>query len=343
MKTHNLSISLIMISMFLVSLIFGLSANAGNPIFKIISTNESFINGLKSKADVSNPKQVFQLVFANLDDEVTVYPTENYYYFELPVQGKLLKGNIGFTVDYRERGEVTIGYEEVKAFPEADPEDGVAILSSKDGVDIKKISPFKYLVTFQGKTVSFNLLQLEQKLDEKVRLTKDEVFIGRSFDESGLKFSLIFNKKYNHFLWLLDEEKDLPETLSRINSELLIGDRTAFAFYDDPENNRKILIGVDKNEQSKNSWYDGPFDQLPDNYIANGEVEIKNCMEAAYPYTKGNINKFGIFLNEPENRVAIAPYLAYSKTNDLVRMIDQARKNARKERSLFYCGITSEW
>lgn len=341
MNKRHLFIGLILFSIFSAYFYFGFPVKARNPFSKTISTNENFINGMKSEIDTKNPKQVFQAVFANLDDEVTIYPSENYYYFELPIQGKFLKGNIGFSVDFRERGELTFGYDEVRAFKEDDSDTGgVGIFSEKDGVELKKVNPFKYTVTFQEKTVTFNLNQLEQKLDENIRLAKDEVFVGRSFDESGLKFFLIFNQKHNHFMWLLDEEKNFPETLSKINDEILIGNRTAFAFYNDVENNRKILIGVSQTEQGKNSWYDGPFDQLPDNYIASDKVQIQKYIEAAYPYTKGNINKFGIYLDDEGSRVAIAPYLAYTKTNDLIRLISGAKKNAGNDKSLFYCEIT---
>lgn len=341
MNKHNLFIGLLMFSIFSVYIYFGFSVKANNPFSKNISTNENFINGMKSEIDTKNPKQVFQAVFANLENEVTIYPSENYYYFEFPIQGKLLKGNIGFTVDFRERGEITFGYDEVRAFKEDTSDNGgVGIFSTKDGVELKKINPFKYAVTYQGKTVNFNLNQLEQKLDEKIRLTKDEVFVGRTFDESGLKFYLIFNQKHHHFMWLLNEEENLPETFTQINQELSIGNRTAFAFYNDAENNRKILIGVSKNEQEKNTWYDGPFDQLPDNYIITDQVQLKNYIEAAYPYTKDKINKFGIYLDDEGSRVAIAPYLAYSKSNDLIRMISRAKKSAENDKSLFYCEIT---
>lgn len=307
----------------------------------LFSTNEDFINALESKVDLSNPKEVFRLVFASLRNEVSVYPTENYYYFEFVTKGKLIKGNIGLFANNRDKGELNFGYEEAPAYNDVKEEIvGEATLSAQDGVKVKTLTPFRYAVTFQEKTVIFNLNQIEQKLPERIHLTQDEVFVGHSFDESGLKFLLVFNRKLNHLFWVLNDEKAMPETLTALTDEISIGSRTAFAFYNDNANARKILIGVSKDEVKKNSWYDGPFDQLPDNYIATDQIEVKKYMEAAYPYAKGEIDKFGISLVNPESRIAISSYLEYRNTSDLKEMIEAAKKKTSKHTSEFYCEIT---
>ena len=311
-------------------------ANGG----RILSTNQDVINALDSKIDLSSAKEVFTFVFGKLRNEVIVYPTENYYYFEFFAQGKLFKGNFGLFVDNRDRGELNFAYEEVPGDDEI--REGFfneATLSPKDGIHIHKLSAFRYAVSFHNKTVIFNLNQIEQKLPARIRLMRDEVFVGHSFDESGVKFFLIFNRKFNHLFWLLNDEGGMPETLTVLDTGILIGKRTAFAFYDDRDNARRILIGVSKEAVERNSWYDGPFDQLPDNYIASGQVEVREYMQAAYPYAKGKIDKFGIWLVNPENRIAITSYLEYSRYSQLKEVVDGARK-ARKVTSRFYCEIT---
>lgn len=60
--------------------------------------------------------------------------------------------------------------------------------------------------------MAFNFKQIEQKLPERIGLLKDEIFIGHTFDESGLKFFLVFKQKSNHFYWLLDDEEAMPES-----------------------------------------------------------------------------------------------------------------------------------
>jgi len=33
----------------------------------------------------------------------------------------------------------------------------------------------------------------------------------------------------------------------------------------------------------QNNWYDGPFDQMPDNYVYLGQIEVQKYLEACYP------------------------------------------------------------
>jgi hypothetical protein len=317
------------------------AGDAGANASKLFSTHEDFVYALGAKIDLSNPKEVFRFVFFNLRNEVTVYPTENYYYFEFFAEGKSIKGNIGLFASIRDRGQLNFGYEESTAFYDAkDIVVGESTFDETDGVEVKKLTPFRYAVTYQGKMVVFNLNQVEQKMAKRMRLAQGEVFVGQSFDESGLKFLLIFNQKCNHFFWLLNDDETISESFTTLTDNISIGNRTAFAFYDDKENNRKILIGVSADEVKRNSWYDGPFDQLPDNYIATGQVEVKKYMEAAYPYAKGKIDKFGISLVEPDNRLAICSYLEYSDTSELSEMISAAKRKTGKHAPDFYCEIT---
>jgi hypothetical protein len=46
-----------------------------------------------------------------------------------------------------------------------------------------------------------------------------------------------------------------------------MGKRTGFAFYQDGLRHRKILVGVYEANYRLNTYFDGPFDQLPDNFI----------------------------------------------------------------------------
>lgn len=341
-KIESLMAALLLISLIALVVIGGTTTAEKNGS-RMFSTNESFINALETKIALSNPKEVFRYVFANLQDEVMIYPTENHYYFEFSVRGKVVKGNIEISAARRDEGGIIIAYDEVNAFSEAPNNlSGATVLSTQDGIEVRKITPFRYEVIFQGKAVAFNLKQIEQRLPERIRLTPDEVFVGHIFDESGLKFFLVFNQKHKHFFWFLDDDDGMLETLSSLNDEILIGNRSAFAFYDDKANARKILIGVSKTEVEKNSWYDGPFDQLPDNYIATGQIEVKKYMEAAYSYAKGKINKFGIFLDEPESRVAITSYSFYSDIDELRQLVNEAKKSEDRDKSKFYCLITGE-
>ena len=75
-------------------------------------SNEEFINGLYNNLNLTDAKQVFRFVFSNLDDQVVIYPTENYYYFTFPAHGKIIFGSIALPAYYRDQGVLFFGYYE---------------------------------------------------------------------------------------------------------------------------------------------------------------------------------------------------------------------------------------
>ena len=102
-------------------------------------------------------------------------------------------------------------------------------------------------------------------------------------------------------------------------------------------NLRKILVGADAYNVLKNNWYDGPFDQLPDNYVNIGEIEIQRYIEAAYPADSGKIDKYGNFLEQEGVRVAIAPYYAYYSRDELMGYINDCIRDNKDLSELFTC------
>lgn len=276
-----------------------------------------------------------------MENEVKVYPTENYYYFECTLRGIPIKGNISLPADSRDDGTTRFAYEEEYAIEDLDhqPLEREADFTAQDGVYIRKVSDFKYAMSFEGKTVIFNLNDMDISPPIKALLYSDETFVGPSFDESGLQFYLIYNKKCNTLFWLLNENGFVPEAFMRYRSTILIGRRTEFVFYDDKDKNRRILIGVKKDNVIRNNWYDGPFDQLPDNHIKRGGVELQKYIESCYPDVKGKIDKYGIFLKNRDTRVAITPYLEYLSKDQLVELVNSARTSAKSKYD-FYCALT---
>ena len=71
--------------------------------------NEDVITGLYDKTQMEQTDQIFDLVFSSLKDTVTVYPTENYYYFSLNTAGKTLWGNLRLDVIDRDQGIIHLG------------------------------------------------------------------------------------------------------------------------------------------------------------------------------------------------------------------------------------------
>jgi hypothetical protein len=96
---------------------------------------------------------------------------------------------------------------------------------------------------------------------------------------------------------------------------VLIGRRTGFAFYEDRPNRRKILIAVNGRNTDRNHYYDGPFDQLPDNYVP--QINLKKYLETAYPFLKGRIDQYGGFLDQEGARALINPYTVYYEEEEL--------------------------
>src|SRR5262249_46660493 len=143
-----------------------------------------------------------------------------------------------------------------------------------------------------------------------------------------VRFFLVFNQKLKIFHFVLDETIRVPDAFfSPPNADrILIGKRTGFAFYRDHRHPRKVLIGAYVVNSELNNYYDGPFDQLPDNFI-KGE-ELRKAMIASDPTIKGKIGRLGHFPDE-EERFGIHPYMLYKNTRELLRFDRCAKAHLR--------------
>ena len=80
--------------------------------------NQRWLEGMSSDAvDLDDVDAVFWQVFSGLSDEVTVYPSENYYYFILNADGKQMWGNIRLSTKTRDDGVLSFAYFEFREFP----------------------------------------------------------------------------------------------------------------------------------------------------------------------------------------------------------------------------------
>ena len=312
--------------------------SASAPAKFMVLTNEQYISGLRSKLDLADPKVVFEAVFFSLDSVVVVYPTENYYYFECVVNGRHLKGNIGLFATDIDSGIINFAYEDKGAFHKIG---GVAIemavkLSNADGVGIRRLDDFQFLISFHGKYVLFKCYDPGLTRPLKSHLAPNEEYVCTTLDESGIKFALLFDKVHKHLFWILDQDDDVPEIFIPYTESLFIGARTEFVFLVDTMLNRKVLIGVKKENIEENNWFDGPFDQLPDNYIRNGQLNLRGYLEACFPKLKGNIDQFGNYLDERGSRVAISSYLFYKTRKDILKVYFGCRNSYKKYEDFIY-------
>jgi hypothetical protein len=282
-----------------------------------LHTEESDIAEVMQSSDLEifNPNAVFAFVMKQLPGRVLVYPTENYYYFRLLHNGVPFAGNIRLPAATRDRGEIAFAYSERPTDWNPEPRDYHAMLGAADGVTVEKVEPLIYRVTLGGKSVVFELNDLSKVRPPDGLLSADEQYLGPSFDESGVRFFFVFNRKLKVFHFLLDETAKLPDRLAPhpATDRILIGRRTGFAFYrlDD----RKVLIGVNARQSRLNTYYDGPFDQLPENFI-EGDA-LQQAIVAANPEMRGRIDRLSFF-PDGNNRFLIHPYLPYREVSDLV-------------------------
>ncbi|MEO8426978.1 MAG: hypothetical protein ABI651_07700, partial [Verrucomicrobiota bacterium] len=146
----------------------------------------------------------FWHVFSRLPEEVTVYPSENYYYFVDCIRGMQIWGNIRLPAGRRERGILSFAYAEFVEFPTgSDPSLSRAkYFTEADALTIEEIDKFTYVVKFNRRSVRFRLHKISQEPPKLFSLRPDELFVERTFDESGIQFFLLFNTNRNYFSWV---------------------------------------------------------------------------------------------------------------------------------------------
>lgn len=294
-----------------------------------VTTNQSYIEDAMVEPEfaIGDKLAVLRLVLNSLPDKVKVYPTENYFYFYFNYLGAKYAGNLRFDVEDRDKGLVHFTYFKDFTVWQHDEQDFGGVLGTKDGVLIKPAGKLAYEVTFEGRHIVFQLNDLSEVKPPDGLVGKDETYIGPVFDESGIRFFLVFHRKAKTFHFILDETRPEPDQFNQVgkSSRLTIGVRTGFAFYEDRFANRKILVGVNQNNTWVNNYLDGPFDQLPDNFIKGDLLQQAILQES--PDAKGQIDRLGNYA-DGERRYLIAPYMQYENDSDLKVISDCARRRS---------------
>jgi hypothetical protein len=281
-------------------------------------TNEASIAELarSHRLAIDDPMAVFAYVLSSLPERVKVYPTENHYYFSFDLNGIRYAGNIKIDARLRAEGKVVFSYYQDRPAWLKDAEGTALVLGPSNGVTVEKVEPLAYRVSYDKKSVVFALNDLSQVKPPAAALAPDDQFIGPVFDESGIRFFLVFNARLKLFHYILDEtvkpaDVFVPALVG--DGRILIGTRTGFAVYRDQHRDRKILIGVYQDNVLANNYLDGPFDQMPDNFIEGDSFQ--QAILAVEPRLKGRINRYGSFADD--TRFAVAPYMEYRSPKDL--------------------------
>ena len=293
-----------------------------------LTTHQSYMEEVMRPAslDVKDPMAVFGFVLNSLPDTVKVYPTENYYYFTFMLNGSPYAGNIRLDANDRDQGKVQFAYYEQTSGWREDTPGKFQVLDEKNGVKLERLERFRYRLSYKDKSVVFELNDLSQVRPPANALAPREEFIGPVFDDSGIRFFLVYNAAVNNFLFILDETVKVTDEFfpSERTDRIITGKRTGFVYYRDRRLNRKILIGVYEENVRINNYFDGPFDQLPDNFI-EGET-LRSAILKVQPNLKGRIDRFG-GTPDGETRYGIGPYKQYKD----VREFDSVDRCAGRE------------
>jgi hypothetical protein len=261
--------------------------------------------------DTGDPGGVLEFVLSATDPAITVYPTEGYYYFEFQNGPQLVKGNIRFDVEMAAKGKLAFAYYTPTIYGAGEASTFFRWMSSDDGLELSTVSPFEYRLNYRGIQRRVHIFDGTDDRNGRRPVGRHEQYLGPVFDESGVRFHLVFSNRSNRFAYVRNDNLGPAEGYTQLNGSntISVGDRTSFVYALDRENDRYILIGVRYINLRLNNYFDGPFDQLPDRFMDG--VLIQQLIEKATPSLRGRIGPRGIFLAEDDTRVAIAPYREY--------------------------------
>jgi hypothetical protein len=282
-------------------------------------TNEHYVEDVTRQASLplDQPLAMLDFVLESLPAEVKVFPTENYYYFYFYEGGARYAGNIRLDVKDRDLGKVHFAYyADPVEWIGADDKLQYRILGREDGVRVERVTPLRYRVSHGKASVEFVLNDLSRVAPPARALAPADKFLGPIFDEAAIRLFLIYNTRLKIFHFVLDETVRIADDLvpSRFTDRILIGRRTGFAFYRDHQFDRKILIGVFSTNTLLNNYFDGPFDQLPDNFIRGDE--LRQAILDSDPKFDGEMDRYGA-TPDGSARYVIAPYMYYRTEDEL--------------------------
>ena len=279
--------------------------------------NQTWIEDMARNVDVEDPHKIFAAIFAQLPELANVYPTENYYYFRFSANGRDYAGNFRLHPEEREEGLINFAY-----FDTSNPTwFKHLLLGAKDGVAVEKKGELDYTVTADGHEVLFALNPIRQDSAD-APLAPQERYVGRGFDESGLTFVLAFDETANGFVWVLDPLQISDVSFAPLGRDTDVHIGSGFVFLRQATPERRVLIAINAAEAVRNTYFDGPFDQLPDNWLP--ETEFQALAFRMSPMLKGRMNARGEFAGG-ESRIAIAPYMQYAKLSDVWERVEACR------------------
>jgi len=259
--------------------------------------------------------EVLPQLLAQIGPDADIYPSENYYYFSFNRAGSLFSGSLRLASDRRDKGILDyVCYQSYRSWvPPGDEIRSFQHLSTAEGVVVEKLSSDVYRVAFDGAETRFSLHRLDHTKPSASLLPGDK-FIGRLQDESGAAFELIYNADINEFYFLADLQAGVPEAFSNPAPDVLVSRRTGFVYYHPVNSDRFLLIAVNGGEVALNTYFDGPFDHLPENDFE--ALNFWDYVYKVYPALAGNHTPGGT-VDDDGMIFSIRPYRHYNKVGDL--------------------------
>ena len=289
--------------------------------------------------DFEVPTSILRFVLRSCDLEEQIFPSERYFYFRFFLSSRCVSGNLRFTD--AEDGSLHIGY-----FDTYEPKDVRHATFGPDSVSIEVQDSGVFNVTFEDLERNFSLEHQTDLIDQEhfERVTGDGLrFVSRILDESGYGFYLVYSPDFGSFAYVLDDSVQKADDfvpLDGTDPPLFVGKQSRFVFLERPGDLAPVLVGVSLAEVEKNSYFDGPFDQVPP------KLPLRKMLEIAYPYVKerGGIDQHGNFLQLDGQRVAISPYQQYSRIVQLrERLSSSLRLDLQPQNPAYYMASVREW
>lgn len=277
-----------------------------------------------------DPRSVARYILAHVA-QGTVHPTEGYFYYRFPLvsdAGELetVSGNLRFTsID---NGVLHLGY-----FIDGDlSRTNAASLSADDGVRIRSRtvgeSPKirEHTITLDGVTSTFRVSWEYRDRQPSLQLLPSERFVTGVLDESAHPLVLVFDETDEDspaFRYIVNLAYPPTEVLLPIAHDLpdvFVGVESGFVFLRSRSPDRMTLIAVSAQGVRANSYFDGPFDQVPP------DLDLRPLLHKAYPYTVevSPVDQHGNFVGRDSSRVAISPYVTYESLDELAAAIRSA-------------------
>jgi len=289
-----------------------------------------------NRDDACDYAQVLPQLLKQAGPSADVYPSENYYYFSFSRAGSLFSGSIRLASDRRDAGGIDyVCYESNRNW--VPPGDEIRVylqLSQADGVSVSRLAPRAYRVTFAGEATTFVLHQLDHT-SPGTPLRLGEARVGRTLDDSGTAFELVFHSAINNFYFVLDPQSGAPDEFFAVAPNTDVSRRTGFVYYRSPTSGRRTLVAVNQHESILNTAFDGPFDHLPENdYV---EIGFWDYVYKAYPEMTRSHTPGGT-VSDDGMIFSLAPYRLYDRIGDL-GFIEACTKQFRVEDERVACMI----